>query len=247
MGIGGASRQKPLSVHRSLARRRFAPRALAGAAARALWHDRPMRAVLSRLFVMLPDAITSGLFLVAWVAPRTLGPKYVSDLMLMMLIEFIVMHSSGIYAFLSNEEDIPRAQRLRLLGMVSAVYVLFVLVFSLAFESFWPLFAFAWLLASRFAHLLLRRESSDLEIQRMIFLWIGSGLTYVIGGTATAKLPLPALGVTPEFVASMHLNGSGVWFDRPYTVLAFGAVYFAAQALIKYGVAGIGKDGAEHA
>ncbi len=230
----------------SLVRRLFAGGAFAHAVTRGLWHDRQVRADLPRLFVSLPDAITSGLFLFAWIAPGTLGPEYVSGLMLMMLIEFIVMHSSGIYAFLSSEDDIPRAQRVRVLGIVSAVYLLFVLAFSLAFESFWPVLAFGWLLASRFWRLLLRPES-DAEIQRMFVAWIVSGLTYVVFATATAKLPLPALGVTPEFVASMHLNGSGVWFDRPYTVLAFGAVYFAAQALTKYVLAGIGKDGAEHA
>jgi hypothetical protein len=34
----------------------------------------------------------------------------------------------------------------------------------------------------------------------------------------------------------MHLSGSGEWIQRPQTVLAFGFVYFAVQAWVKYGL-----------
>ena len=68
-------------------------------------------------------------------------------------------------------------------------------------------------------------------------LWAASGFTYIIGAVLTALLPLPRLGISPEFVASMHLSGSGVWVEQPYTVLAFGAIYFAVQARVKYAIA----------
>ena len=36
----------------------------------------------------------------------------------------------------------------------------------------------------------------------------------------------------------MHLPGSGEWIERPYTVLAFGTLYFAVQAWVKYALSG---------
>lgn len=36
---------------------------------------------------------------------------------------------------------------------------------------------------------------------------------------------------------SLNLPGSGAWIDEPHRVLAFGVVYFAAQAAIDWFVA----------
>jgi hypothetical protein len=71
----------------------------------------------------------------------------------------------------------------------------------------------------------------------MMLLWGASAAAYVIGAIATVLLPLPALGITPDFVSSMHLSGSGEWIERPYTVLAFGTLYFGVLAWTKYALA----------
>ena len=52
----------------------------------------------NRVFAALPDAVTSAIFLTAWIAPGVLGPVWVKNLMLTMLIEFIVMHSGAFYS-----------------------------------------------------------------------------------------------------------------------------------------------------
>lgn len=46
----------------------------------------------------------------------------------------------------------------------------------------------------------------------------------------TIFVPLPRFGLTPEFVASMHLSGSGLWIDKQQTAIVFGAFYFGALA-----------------
>jgi len=191
-----------------------------------------------RLFAALPDALTAAVFLIAWIAPGIPGPHYVDSLTLTMMIEFIVMHSSVFYACLAAS-DAPRAQRVRLLAGLTGVYLTFILGYSLVYASFWPIVAFAWLFACRFMHLWTHPVEAPTEIRRMMLLWLGSALAYVFGAMLTAYLPLPHLGMTPEFIASMHLSGSGEWIERPYTVLAFGLLYFSLQAAMKYALTGL--------
>ena len=197
-----------------------------------------MRNVLPRLLAGLPDAITAAVFLIAWIAPSIPGPEYVKNLMLTMLIEFIVMHSSAFYSGIAADNDDSRLKRTLWLIGLSVFYLAFVAGFAFAFDSTWPLFAFAWLFASRFVHLWVHPAESGAEAGRMMALWGASAFTYVIGAIATVLLPLPALGITPDVIRSMHLPGSGEWIDRPYTVLAFGALYFGVQAWVKYALSG---------
>ena len=197
-----------------------------------------MRASLPRLFSALPDAITSGIFLTAWTLPEIPGPQTIKNLMLTMLIEFIVVHSSAFYAGISAMDGIGRAKRMLMLLGLALFYMMFVVAFAFAFDSTWPIFAFGWLLLSRFAHLWTHPAPGSRETERMMITWAASCAAYVLGALATVMLPLPALGITPDFVASMHLSGSGEWIERPQTVLAFGFLYFAVQAWVKYALAG---------
>jgi hypothetical protein len=193
----------------------------------------------TRLFAALPDAITAALFLVAWVDPERLGAEWVKNLMLVMLIEFVVMHSSGFYAMLAGMDDASRSKRLLMLTGLTLFYLAFIAAFAFAFHASWPLFAFGWLFLSRFMHILLRAgQAAADEAGRLLMLWVASGASYLAGALATVLLPLPALGLNPPFVATMHLEGSGEWIERPYTVIAFGLLYFAVQAWVKYRFAG---------
>lgn len=197
-----------------------------------------MRPSLPRLFAAAPDAITAAIFLTAWIAPTLPGPEVVKNLMLTMLIEFIVVHSSAFYAGISAAESVARAKRMLMLLGFAAFYMMFVVAFALAFDSTWPIIAFAWLLLSRFAHLWMHPTPGSRETERMMITWAASCAAYVLGALVTVVLPLPALGITPDFITSMHLSGSGAWIERPQTVLAFGFLYFAVQAWVKYALAG---------
>ena len=196
-----------------------------------------MRPSLSRLFAAAPDAITAAIFLTAWIAPAVPGPEAVKNLMLTMLIEFIVVHSSAFYAGISATDAVARGKRMLMLLGFAAFYMMFIVAFAFAFDSTWPIFAFGWLLLSRFAHLWTHPKLGSRETEIMMMTWAASCATYVLGAIVTVVLPLPALGVTPEFIASMHLSGSGEWIERPQTVLAFGFLYFAVQGWVKYSLA----------
>ncbi len=195
-----------------------------------------MPALLNRLFAALPDALTSMLFLLAWIAPGFLGATRVKDLMLTMLIEFIVMHSSAFYAAIVGMTDASRTTRLLAITGLSAFYLLFVLGFSLGFHSTWPIWAFGWLFVSRFTHLWTANAEPAENMQRMMTSWAISAFAYLGGVFATILLPLPALGLTPAAIAALEIphNMSGLWIEKPWTVMAFGVLYFAVLAWSKF-------------
>src|SRR5690348_6548678 len=109
-----------------------------------------MRMTGKNLLGGLPDALSATVFMWAWIDPMQIGgAERVKNLMLTMLFEFIVMHSSAMIGsmFLS---DMPRARKLLALLGLSAAYLLFVLAFAAAFSSTWPIWVFAWLFVCRF-------------------------------------------------------------------------------------------------
>jgi hypothetical protein len=185
----------------------------------------------NRVFAALPDAVTSAIFLIAWIAPAQLGPVWVTNLMLTMLIEFIVMHSGAFYAAVAAAPGSRVKRSMSLIGM-TAFYASFVAAFSLAFKSTWPLFAFGWLFVSRFAALW--TQQNDVKRDLLSRAWTASVIFYLLGVFATAIIPLPQFGLTPEFIASMHLSGTGQWIEKPQTVIAFGALYFGALARFRF-------------
>jgi len=197
----------------------------------AVWQTGRMGNLANRVFAALPDAITSAIFLIAWIAPDVLGPVWVKNLMLTMLIEFVVMHSGAFYAAVAASSA-TRVQRSLMLTGLTAFYGIFIAAFSFAFKSTWPFFAFGWLFLSRFAGLWMHEDASKREL--MSRAWAMSVVLYLLGVFATIFIPLPPFGLTPDFVASMHLSGSGLWIDKPQTVIVFGAFYFGALARFKY-------------
>ena len=193
-----------------------------------------MLRLLLRLASALPDTITAAIFLITWIAPQHIGIERIEDLTTLMLIEFFVVHSSGFYAGILAMTQASRAKGVLALLGLAAVYAIFMLTFLLIVKNPWPVYAFLWLLASRFVHVLFAPADSDATIQRAVHLWAISVAAYVLGATATLLLPLPQLGVTPEVIGSLQLSSGGEWSARPYTVLAFGALYFAIQAWAKF-------------
>jgi hypothetical protein len=196
-----------------------------------------MANAFAKLFAALPEAITAALFLIAWVAPSVLGTEYVPWLMLVMLVEFLVVHSSGFYAAIIDADGITRGRRLLLLTGLTCLYLVFVFAFAVGFHSNWPIFAFGWLFASRFIYIWTNPTHSSRESTRTMGLWVDGAVSYVALIVFTAVVPMPSLGMTPEVVASLHLTGKGVWIEQPQSVLAFGLFYFCAQSWAKYAIA----------
>lgn len=110
----------------------------------------------------LPDFGLAATFLVTWIAPHALGARMVFDLTLVMLLEFIVVHSS---AFMGNVlvGDLNRRKKTAAVLGLGAFYSLFVAGFSLGFHTWWPMLAFWGLTLNRLLSVLLGQAPTGRE------------------------------------------------------------------------------------
>jgi len=194
-----------------------------------------MSSLINRLFIALPDAVTSVLMLTAWIAPTMLGPEWVRNLALTVVIELFVMQLSLFYGVQKANPEMSRLVRILHFTMLTTVYTIFIAYFSAIFHNMWPLLAFGWLCVSRFASLWTHPDLTNQE-EKMLSLWLMSAVFYVGGAVLVILIPLPPLGFTPAFIASMDLSGSGGWITKPYFEIAFGFLYFGAVAWFKFHV-----------
>lgn len=198
-----------------------------------------MPIVLRQIFAALPDALSAGVFLAAWLFPLHWGNALVGNLLLVMLLEFIVVHSSGFLGMTVLDTSASRARRVLAVLGFGAFYLSFVLAFAFIFQRTWAIWAFSWLLVSKLASIWF--EPSTAESARQQQLWALSAVCYVLGAFATTLLPLPRLGITPEVVSQLGLPGSGLWVEQPQKVVAFGLLYFGLLAAAKWMMVGKGR------
>jgi hypothetical protein len=178
----------------------------------------------------LPDLLLGLVFLVVWIDPARLGAAPVGPLMLTMLLEFIVVHSSGFMGTVMVG-DLPRERKVASLLGLGAFYTLFVAGFALTFKTWWPLASFWGLTVNRLLSVLLGQAPAGDERAFAQRSW-GVGALFYLGFTfVTILLPLPRLGMTPAAVSAQDLPGSGLWVSQPWRVLAFGFLYFTATGL----------------
>jgi hypothetical protein len=188
---------------------------------------RRQRFALPAIVAALPDFGLSAVFLGTWIAPRLLGVDRIGHLLLLMLLEFIVVHSAGFMgvAALTDNPKRPRAKAILGLG---AFYTLFVGGFALGFRTWWPLVAFWGLTLNRLLSAIVGPPPRG-EAERIVRAgWAVGAMAYLGAVFLTTPLPVPRLGVTKAVVAAAHLPGSGLWIDEPYRVLAAGFLYFLA-------------------
>ena len=170
------------------------------------------------------------MFLVAWIRPQAIGRPIIPELTLIMLLEFIIVHSSAFMGHVGLKPGNARNRVSALFGL-GLFYSVFVGGFALAFKSWWPLVSFWGLTVNRMLGLLLGQAP---PAERQSFLqrgWAASACFYLLGCFATVLLPIPRLGVTTSVLLGQRAPGDGLWIDQPWRLLAFGAFYFIATGL----------------
>ena len=188
----------------------------------------PIRA--RALAAALPDLLMGFVFLTAWVRPDLLGDRPVPWLVLVMLLEFIVVHSGGFAGGVALGE-LPTRRKVLTLGGVGLFYTLFVGGFALAFRTWWPLVSFWALMLNRMASVLFGQGDPGDERALAQRGWAAGALFYLGFAMLTVLPPVPRFGLTPEVVAAQHLEGGGLWIDQPWRAMAFGFLYFTAVGL----------------
>lgn len=180
----------------------------------------------------LPDALLALGCLCTWVAPQAMPAGTAGGVLLLVLLEFIVVHSS---AFMGMQLVTPGPAGRRVLTVLGfgLFYSLFVGAFSLAFHAWWPLVSFWLLTLNRLTPILLGRAPAGGEREHLQRTWAGNAICYIAAVFVTLVLPLPALGMTPERVAALHLPGRGIWVSQPWRVTAAAALYYGLVAWLE--------------
>lgn len=188
---------------------------------------------IARWVSVLPDALTALAYLVTWFSPLLWKPDAVKFLMLVMLLEFLVVHSGAFMgAVVLSDKASRRYKTVAVLGF-GMFYMLFAGAFGLAFDSWWPVLTFAWLLAAKFALIWFIPVPKEEEARRQMTLWAFSVVAYLGAVFLGIILPLPRFGLDVDLVAQLQLPGSGLWIEKPHTVIAGGFVYFGLLAWMK--------------
>ena len=187
---------------------------------------------LPRLLAGLPDAITAAFFLLLWTAPQWLGPNALRTGLLMMLVEFILMHATGILGSMALVDAGNARRQWKPILAFSGLYLLFIAGYAWGFKAWWPLLALAWLVAGKLAMAWQPLPDAD-KRDRLQAEWALSAMLYLVGVFITTFLPLPRLGLDAQVVAAADLPGSGAWVNKPHTVVAFGLFYFGLMATSK--------------
>ncbi len=189
---------------------------------------------VGRMVAALPDIVSAATFLLVWIAPLTLGAEWVKNLMVTMLLEFLTVHSSGIIGTTVSDPKATRLRKTRVVLGFGTFYLLFAGAFSLAFDAWWPILVFCWLLLSKLAVVWLAPMPTHDEQSRQATFTMIAVVGYVIGAIVTATMPLPQFGIDEAVRTAAAIPGSGVWVDEPHRVIAFGVAYFALQAWAKW-------------
>ena len=185
----------------------------------------------ARVFTALPDLGLSLAFLITWIAPLTFSPKAVSYFLLVMLMEFIIVHSAGFMGSVVFNKPLSTHIKIKMLLGLGAFYGLFAAGFALGFRAWWPLWTILLLTLNRILIVLIGPMPDGRE---RIFIqkgWAAATVFYLLFVFVTLFLPIPALGVTDEVIRLQEFTSSGAWIDEPYRVLAFGFLYFLATGL----------------
>lgn len=193
-----------------------------------------MSAHRASAWAALPDGITAGMFVAVWLSPFALGELSVKTALLVMLLEFFLIHATGFFTAIGGSPKVPRATRmLSMLGLTS-FYLVMVGAFAWSFGEAWPVLAFLWLAVGKAVWAWgTRPGASDAAHASAMAAWGGSVVAYIFGAFFTILLPMPRLGMTEALQDGFGLVGGGLWIEQPHRVVAFGAIYFALLCIGK--------------
>jgi len=185
---------------------------------------------LRGLGTAIPDFALAAFIVSVWLDPLRRGDGMVGHLLLLLLLEFIIVHASGFMAGIIHGPG-TRPRKLGSLFLLGLVESIFVGGFSISFHAWWPLWSFWGLTVNRMLGVLLNPATENVPGRIVGSQWAMSVVFYLGGTCLTLMAPVPRLGVTEAVLPRLGLEGGGIWIEQPWRVLAFGVVYFAAQGL----------------
>ena len=103
------------------------------------------------LLAALPDGLTAAAFAAIWLSPFVFGEAGVRTAMLVMLLEFFLIHATGFFTAFVMAPGLARGKRVAAILGLSLFYLLMIGALASSFGEWWPLLAFGWLVAAKLA------------------------------------------------------------------------------------------------
>lgn len=197
--------------------------------------DDRVGAVLARLiFSAGSDFALAAAFLITWHAPYTFGEQAVRGFMYLMLIEFLVVHSTGFLGAIAAR-DTARWLRVVLYGVLLLFYGLMAGAFSVSYGGWWPFLCMTMQCLGK-AQTVLVNPHDDAAQSRVMAHWAAMTALFLGGVFLTVVYEVPAYGITAEVIARQEFTVGGLWPEQPYRVIAFGAIYFTGLGMLSVGI-----------
>ncbi len=190
----------------------------------------PVRITLTDVASALPDLLLAGTFALVWLDPSRSGLPSVRRLVMTVLLEFFIVHSSGFMGVIAiGNRNRPRAVWLTL-GL-GAFYTLFIGAFAIGSSDWWLLGSFWLLMANRLLGLLIGQAPDDRREFLIMGTWAFTVAAYLLAVGIGVMANVPALGITASVIDARGFSVGGLWTEHPQTALAAGAIYFAIVGL----------------
>lgn len=189
---------------------------------------------VGRVFGVLPDLLTGIACIIVWISPFAFGQDAVKTVVLMMLMEFLIVHGTGFFTSIAFSDSTPSGKRvLGMLGML-CFYGIFVAAFAYSFKAWWPVWVFAWLVLSKALWIFINPRDRAAEKDRQMKAWGFSTTVYLAAVFLGLMLPLPELGIRSSLQPQLGLSGSGEWIEHPHVAVASMAIYYFGIVWIKW-------------
>jgi len=168
-------------------------------------------------------------FLTIWINPHLIPSVSVGSLVLVMIMEFVVIHSAGFMGAILVG-DTARSRKIKGTLWFGAFYLLFFIAFAVTLETWWPMLVFLLLMANRLFSVVLSDKMSVTQKSMVMGEWAIALSFYILSVFAFLVIPIDPMGA----YGSLQTGGRGEWELRPYKALASGVFYFGLMSLAKF-------------
>lgn len=188
------------------------------------------RVTLSGTIAALPDLLLGLVYLVAWVDPAVLPWASGRYLLGILMLEFVIIHTSGVMSLIYLSAGSRMARSISLIGL-SLAFSGLILIMAHRFEADWMLIAFWFLTANKLLIVFLGEKSQEVRSGVVTESWVAAFLLYSGCVMISFMIPTPpALGATLESFPAT-LPAFQRWSTEPQRFLAAGFAYFMLLGL----------------
>lgn len=178
------------------------------------------------------DVVLALAFWATWLQVDSAFMRPIETLLVVMLVEFIVIHSAAMMGGVWLGDG-SVTKRVKMLAGFGVLYIVFAASYAKYAEEWWPVVVMAGLMVNRMLTVVLVPNPDDGVRKKVEAGWARSTMLYLLLTGATVMLPVPRLGISEEVVDAAEIGGGGLWVEQPQKVIALGALYFSALALLE--------------